>query len=150
MNVNGLFVLLFERIEESNVKKDYRDSFSHYYVPKVEIKDFNEIKNVNVLIDGKIFFDLPVKNEEEAHEKIVEMSNNNYYMTGNFLDFVQLKENYRLIAIDLSKQAELKDPQQINFIGKVKRKNNGVTMLFIIEKSEETAFEFLESFTTII
>ena len=150
MNVNGLFVLLFERIEESNVKKDYRDFFSHYYVPKVEIKDFNEIKNVNVLIDGKIFFDLPVKNEEEAHEKIVEMSNNNYYMTGNFLDFVQLKENYRLIATDLSKQAKLKDPQQINFIGKVKRKNNGVTMLFIIEKSEETAFEFLESFTTII
>ena len=59
-NVNRLFVLSFERIEENNVKKDYRDSFSHYYVPKVQIKDFN------VLINGKGFFDLPVKNEEEA------------------------------------------------------------------------------------
>ena len=54
-NVNRLFVLSFERIEENNVKKDYRDSFSHYYVPNVEIKDFN------VLIDGKSFFDLSVK-----------------------------------------------------------------------------------------
>ena len=39
--VNKLFVLSFEWIEEKNVKKDYRDSFSHYFVPKVEIKDFN-------------------------------------------------------------------------------------------------------------
>ena len=45
-----LFVLSYERIEEDNVKKDYRDSFSHYYVPKVQIKDFN------VLIDEKGFF----------------------------------------------------------------------------------------------
>ena len=59
-NANRLFVLSFERIEENNVKKDHRDSFSHYYVPKVQIKDFN------VLINGKGFFDLPVKNEEEA------------------------------------------------------------------------------------
>ena len=47
--------------EENNTTKDYRDSFSHYYVPKVEIKASN------VLIDGKNFFDLPVKNEEEAY-----------------------------------------------------------------------------------
>ena len=39
-NVNRLFVLSFERIEENNVKKDYRDSFSHYYVPKVEINNY--------------------------------------------------------------------------------------------------------------
>ena len=103
--VNRLFVLSFERIEENNVKKDHRDSFSHYYVPNVEIKDFN------VLIDGKSFFDLPVKNEEEAYEKIIEMSRNNDYTTGNLLDFAYFKENYRLIAIDLSKQAKLKDPQ---------------------------------------
>ena len=43
MNVNRLFVLSFERIEEDNVKKDYlkKDSFSHYYLPKVQIKNFN-------------------------------------------------------------------------------------------------------------
>ena len=34
INVNRLLVLSFERIEDNNVKKDYRDSFSHYYAPK--------------------------------------------------------------------------------------------------------------------
>ena len=136
-NVNRLFVLSFERIEEDNIKKDYRDSFSHYYVPKVQIKDFN------VLMDGKRFFDLPIKNEEEAYEKTIDMSNNNDYMIGNLLDFAYYKENYKLITIDLSKKTKIKDPQQINFIGKIEEQNNEVTMFFIIEKLEETTFEFL-------
>ena len=53
--VNRLFVLSFERIKENNVNNDYKDSFSNYYLPNAEIKDFN------VLIDGKSFSDLPVK-----------------------------------------------------------------------------------------
>ena len=77
-------------------------------------------KNFNVLIDGKIFFDLPIKNKEQVYEKIIDMSNNNDYTTGNLLDFAYFRENYGLIAIDLSKQTnKLKDPQQINFIGKI-------------------------------
>ena len=108
-NVNRLFVLSFPR----NNNTDSRYSFSNYYVPKVRINDFN------VLIDGKSFFDLPVKNEEEAYEKIMHMSNNNDYATVNLLYFANYKENYRLIAIDLSKQTKLKDPQHINFIGKL-------------------------------
>ena len=117
--------------------------FSHYYVPNFRIKDFN------VLIDGKSFFDLPVKNEEEAYEKIIEMSNNNDYTTGNLLDFAYFKKNYRLIAIDLSKQTKLKDPQQISVFGKLLR-NTGATMIFIIEKSEETIFNFSQNSATII
>ena len=92
-NVNRLFVLSFT-IDNAG---DNRGSFSHYYVPKVEIKDFN------VLIDGKSFFELPVKNEEEAYKKIMDMSNNNDYTTGNILDFAYFKKNYKLIAIDLRK-----------------------------------------------
>ena len=47
--VNRLFVLSFERIAgENNTAKDHRDSFSHYYVPNVEIKDSN------FLTDGKV------------------------------------------------------------------------------------------------
>ena len=117
INVNRLFVLSYERIKENNVKKDHRDSFSHYYVRKVQIKDFN------VLMDGKGFFDLPIKNEEEAYKKIIDMCNNNDYTTGNLLDFAYYKENYRLIATDLSKQTKLKDPQQINFIEKIEGQN---------------------------
>ena len=49
----------------------------------------------DVLIEGKRFFDLPVKNEEEPYEKIIEMSNNNEYTTGNLLDFAYFKKNYR-------------------------------------------------------
>ena len=87
-NVNRLFVLSFARIAgEDNTTKDCRDSFSHYHVPNVRIKDFN------VLIDGKRFFDFPIKNEEETYEKIIEMSNNNDYTTGSLLDFVYFKEN---------------------------------------------------------
>ena len=55
-NVNRLFVLSFQRIAgENNTTKDQRDSFSHYYVPNVEIKYFS------ALIDEKSFFGLPVK-----------------------------------------------------------------------------------------
>ena len=138
-NVNRLFVLSFETIEEGKIEKDYRDSFLHYYVPKNQIKDFN------ALIDGKSFFDLPIKNEEEAYEKITDMGNDNNYTTGNLLYFAYYKENYKLIAIDLSKKTKIKDPQQINFIGKIEGQNNGVTMFFITEKSEETTFEFLQN-----
>ena len=130
-NVNRLFVLSFPR----NNNTDSRYSFSNYYVPKVKINDFN------VLIDGKSFFDLPVKKEEEAYEKIMDMSNNNDYTTSNLLDYAYFKKQYKLIAIDLSKQTELKDSQQINFIEKLSRKN-GATMFFIIEKSKEKTFEF--------
>ena len=81
-NVNRLFVLSFPR----NNNTDSRYSCSNYYVPKVKVNDFN------VLIDGKNFFDLPVKNEEEAYEKIIDMSNNNDYTTGNLLDFAYFKK----------------------------------------------------------
>ena len=86
-NVNRLFVLSFQWIAgENNTTKDHRDSFSDYYVPNARIKDFN------VLIDWKNFFNLPVKNEE-AYEKIIEISNNNDYTTGNLLDFAYHKKH---------------------------------------------------------
>ena len=143
-NANRLFVLSFQRTSgENDTTKDYRDSFSRYYLPNIRIKDFN------VLIDGISFFDLPVKNEEKAYEKIIDMSNNNDYTTGNLLDFAYFKQNYKLIAIDLSKQTKLKDPQQISFIGKLLNRH-GATMFFIIEKSEETTFNFSQNSATII
>ena len=138
-NVNRLFVLSFSR----NNNTDSWYFFSSYYVPKVKINDFN------VLIDGKSFFGLPVKNEKEAYEKIIEMSNDNDYTTGNLLDSGYFIKNYRFIATDLSKQTKLQDPQQISFIGKLLR-NTGATMFFIIEKSEETTFNFSQNSATII
>ena len=74
---------------------------------------------------------------EEAYEKIMDISNNNDYTSGNLLEFVYFKENCRLITFDLGKQTNLKDLKQISFIGKLKGKNSGATIFFIIKKSEE-------------
>ena len=64
--VNRLFALSFKNEND-------RTSFSKYYTPNVEIKDFN------VLIDSKSFFDVPVKNKKETYEKIIEISKNSDY-----------------------------------------------------------------------
>ena len=137
-NVNRLFVLSFENEND-------RTSFSKYYLPKVEIKD------INVLIDGKPFFEIPVKNKEETYEQIIEMSKNNDYTTSNLLDYEHFKAHYRLIAIDLSKQFELENSyvkQQINFIEGLEE--NNVTMFFIIEKKEETTFDFSQNSVVVV
>ena len=77
------------------------------------------------------------------------MRNNKDYTTGNLLHFAYFKRNYRLIAIDLSKQTILKDARQISFIGKLSN-TLGARMFFIVEKSEETTFNFSETPVTII
>ena len=60
-NVNRLFILSFENEHGNDDKKEsVRTSFQKYYVPKFEIKD------LNVLIDGKLFFEIPVKNKERS------------------------------------------------------------------------------------
>ena len=79
------------------------------------------------------------------------MSKNNYYTTGNLLDYEYFSKHYEIIAIDLSKKTELENPdlkQQIDFIGKLKE--DEATMFFIIEKSEETTFEFSQNSASII
>ena len=71
------------------------------------------------------------------------MSRNNDYITVNLLDFAYFKENYRFIAIDLNKRNKLKDPKQINFISRLEEQNNGATIFFIIEKSEQITVNIL-------
>ena len=88
-NVNRLFVLAYQTAND-------RQSYSQFYLPRVMVKDFN------VIIDKLAFFDLPIKTEEEAYEKIIDISRNNEYTTGNLLDYDYFKKHYKLIAIDLS------------------------------------------------
>ena len=80
------------------------------------------------------------------------MSRNNDYTTGNLLDYEYFSNHYKLIAIDLSKKIELENPdlkQKINFIGRLDR-DNGATLSFIIEKSEEAFFEFSQNSVTVV
>ena len=73
------------------------------------------------------------------------ISQNNDCTTDDSLDYEYFSKHYKLIATDLSKQIELVNPdlrQRINFIGKLE--DDKATLFFIIEKSEETTFEFLQ------
>ena len=139
-NVNRLFVLSFEN-------EDDRTSYYKYYLPNVEIKDYN------VLIDENAFFELPIKNIEETYEKIIQITDHSgHYTRGNLLDYDYFKKHYKLIAIDLSKQIKLENKdikQQINSIGNLDR-DNGAVMFFIIDKSEKTILEFSQNYASIL
>ena len=74
-----------------------RNSFDKYYMPLVEIKDFN------ALFDNKPFFNQPVKIKQEAYEKLIEMSKNDDYTTGSLLDYLYHQNYYKLVGIDLSR-----------------------------------------------
>ena len=73
-NVTRLFVLAYQTAID-------RQSYSQFYLPTVMVRDFS------VIIDKLAFFNLPIKTEEEAYEKIIEISKNNEYTTGNLLDY---------------------------------------------------------------
>ena len=90
-NVNKLFVLAYQTADD-------RQSFSQFCLPRAMVKDYN------VIIDKLALFDLPMKTEEEAYEKIIDISGNNEFTTSNLLDHDYFKKHYKLIAIDLSKQ----------------------------------------------
>ena len=123
-NVNRLFVLAYPTA-------DNRQSYYEFYLTNVMVKDYNAI------IDKLAFFDLPIKTEEEAYEKIIDISRNNEYTTGNLLDYDYFKKYYKLIAIDLSKQQVLQENedliQQINSIGRLTEAAN---VFIIIEKKK--------------
>ena len=132
--VNRLFVLTFEIV-------DQRISNKRYYLPSVEIKD------CNVMIDGKNFFDQPVKNDKVTFDNIrmIATGQGDDYTTGCLLDYTYFKKYYKMIAIDLSKQealdADLKATQQTNFTANLDRAAN-TRFYFILEQAKETVFEF--------
>ena len=132
--VNRLFVLSFENEND-------RTSHSTYYLPKVEIK------NYHVMIDGRNFFDQPINSMSNTYENIrkIAAGKRDDYTTGCLLEYPYFKENYKMIAIDLSRQNELDaDPraiQQIIFTANLDRAGY-TTIFFIIEEAKETIFEF--------
>ena len=132
--INRLFVLAFEN-------DDHRIRNKRYYIPNVEIKDYN------VMIDGKNFFDQPVRNDKVTYENIrkIAIGQGDDYTTGCLLDYTCFKQYYKMIAIDLSKQqvldADPKAIQQINFTANLDKDGN-TRLYFILEEVKETVFEF--------
>ena len=111
--VNRLFVLAFENDTQ-------RTSAKGYYLPNVEIKDYN------VMINGKNFFDQPIKNKVtyENIRKIV-VGCGEDYTTACLLSYPYVNDTYKMITIDLNKQQALDaDPraiQQINYTANLDR-----------------------------
>ena len=82
-SVNRLFLLAFE-LDNDN---DWRASNKRYYIPNVEIKDYN------VMIDGKNFFDQPINNMIKTYENIrkITIGQGDDYATGFLLDYTYFK-----------------------------------------------------------
>ena len=95
------------------------------YIPLVEINYFN------ALTDNKPFFDKPVKNKRDTYEKLVKISQNKEYTTGNLLDYLHHQKYYKLIRTDI-----------INFTGKIKD-YDGATMFFNSKSSKKLFKIFL-------
>ena len=81
--VNRLFALSFENEND-------RTSQSTYYIPKVEIKDYN------VMIDGKNFFDQAIDSMTKTYENIrkIATGQGDDYTTGCLLDYTYFKDHY--------------------------------------------------------
>ena len=115
--VNRLFVLAFEN-------DDDRTSSEEYYLPIVEIKDYN------IMINGENAFEQPIKNNKVTYDNIRKIATGygDDYTTGCLLDYPYFTDTYKMIAVDLSKQQALDaDPrvvQQINFTANLDRAGN--------------------------
>ena len=125
--VNRLFDLPFNAL-------DNRAGHSRY-LPNAKVKDYD------IMIDGKNFFDEPSKNYIKAYENIRKIA------TGFLPDYNYFKKHYKMIAIDLREQQALDaDPkaiQQINFTGNLDGNNNRL-LFFITEEVRETILDFLQ------
>ena len=136
--VNRLFLLAFDSTNNGD-NKDERDTHRKYFLPRVDIT------NYNVFIDGRNFYDQPINDQIKKYDEIrkIATGKGDDYTTGCLLDYQYFTDHYRLIAVDLSKQKELDaDPralQQIEFYGKLETNSQVCTVL---EKSKETVLEF--------
>ena len=100
--VNRLLVLSFEGV-------DGRESQKRYYLPNLKIKDYN------VMIDGRNFFDQPIKTDLNTYDNIRKIATGQCddCATGCLLDYPYFKKYYKLIAIDLGKKTLDPDPKAI-------------------------------------
>ena len=98
-----MFVLAYNNKEGDNQVSV--DSYKKYFLPRAKIE------NYNIEIDGRNFYDQPSNDLIKQYDKIRKISTGqgDDYATGCLLDFAYFEKNYRLIAVDLSKQEALDD-----------------------------------------
>ena len=148
--VKRLFVLAYNNNEGD--KHVSVDSYQKYFLPRVKIE------NYNIEIDGKNFYDQPINDSIKQYNEIRKISTGqgDDSTTGFLLDFAYFENNYRLIAVDLSKQKALDTDsraiQQIIFAGKIKAAevNTKVIIYYILEESKETILQFSKGTTKVL
>ena len=141
--VKRLFVLAYVIAAGDNAGQEagIKDN-KKYFLPR------GEIKNYNVLIDGRNFYDQPINDLIKQYDEVRKVSTGqgDDYATGCLLNYAHFKENYRLIVVDLSKQKALDaDPraiQQIVFQRVGGGADNTKRLYTILKKSKETVLEF--------
>ena len=107
------------------------------------------------MINGKNFFDQPVKSRVRTYDNIQEIATGerDHYTTGCPLDYNYLHNYYKMIVIDLSKQqagaASPKAIQQINFTGNLDRAADA-TMFLIIEEVKATILDFSQGTVNVL
>ena len=110
--------------EDDNNNRVKRDGHRKYFLPRIDIKDYN------VLIDGRNFYDQNISCDFKKYEELrkVMTGSGEDYTTGSVLDYDYSKNNYKLVSCDLSKQKLLdsnpKANQQVEFIYKLDNTNN--------------------------
>ena len=122
-----MFVLSFKNDDDDD---STRNSFDKYYMPLAEIKDFNS------LINNKLFFDQQSKSKKEAYEKLIETSRNDDDTAEKLFHYLYHQKYYKLIGIDLLRQANTNIPQQINFVGKLGG-DDDAAIFFTAEKQQK-------------
>ena len=140
--VNRLFVLAYDDTEGNN--QVFVDSCKKYFLPRIKIN------NYKIEIDGINFYDQPINDSIKQYDEVRKISTGTGgdYTTGCFLDFASFEKNYKIIAVDLSKQKALHTDsraiQQIIFTGEIKAivANTRVIIFYVLEKSKETILEF--------
>ena len=148
--VKRLFVFAYFIAEGGNNEAGIKDNKKYYF-------SRGEINNCSILIDGRNFYDQLINDIIKQFDEIKKVSTGygDDYTTGCLLDYVYFKNNYKFIAVDLSKQKALDaDPraiQQIIFQGVVGRENKTKIRLYtILEKSKETILEFAKGITKVL
>ena len=141
--VNRLFVLVDGRDDDDATENSYRI----YFLPRITIK------NYNIEIDGRNFYDQPINDSIKQYEELRKVSTGqgHDHTTGCLLYYAYFKNDFRLIAVDLSKQkvldADSRTIQQIIFTGQVEEE---ASVFYVLEKSKETILQFSKGTTKVL
>ena len=130
-----------EQVNENN-----KNNYWRFYLPRTNITNYN-------VIDGRNVYDQPINSDERQYDELrkVTLGKEDDYTTGCLLDYAYFKRDYKIIAVDLSKQkeldADLRAIQQIEFTGTVA---NSSSVMTVLEESKETVLEFFKGTAKVI